>query len=149
MKYVSTINLKELILFHKNTNDSLFLLTLLCTCLCHMLSLSIMIRTLDYCDDDVLWIWYQCVMKPKIWAKPNPKLFSDTNFFQYRIRYFFLYQFFSKQILILLSIPKIFETDTYTFFDTISFRNRYRYHKKTWKSFETESEFVDWIMSLL
>ena len=168
MKYVSTINLKELILFHKNTNDSLFLLTLLCTCLCHMLSLSIMIRTLDYCDDDVLWIWYQCVMKPKIWAKPNPKLFSDTNFFQYRIRYFFLYQFFSKQILILLSIPKIFETETDTFFDTKKFRNWYQYFLRDQIFFETDtdtikkhgkvskpnlklfrSKFVDWIMSLL
>ena len=31
----------------------------------------------------------QCVTKPKIWTKSNPKLFSDTNFFRYRIRYFF------------------------------------------------------------
>ena len=36
-----------------------------------------------------LWPPRQCVTKPKIWAKPNPKLFSDTNCFQYRIRYFY------------------------------------------------------------
>ena len=38
--------------------------------------------------------------------------FSGTNFFRYRIRYFFRYQIFS---------------DTDTFFDTKFFRNRYRY----------------------
>ena len=137
MKYVSTINLKELILFHKNMNDSLFLLTLLCTCLCHMLSLSIMIRTLDYCDDDVLWIWYQCVMKPKIWAKPNPILFSipiffktdfdtfiDTKNFRNRYLYFFRYQNFLKLIPILFSMPKISETDTNTIKKMEKFRNQ-------------------------
>ena len=56
----------------------------------------------------------QCVTKPKIWTKPNPKLFSDTKFFRYRIRYFFRYQFF-------------FDTDTDTFFDTKFFWNWYRY----------------------
>ena len=45
----------------------------------------------------------QCVTIPKIWTKPNPKLFSDTKFFRYRIRYFFRYQIFS-------------DTDTDTFF---------------------------------
>ena len=34
----------------------------------------------------------QCVAKPKIWTKPNPKLFSNTNFFRYRIRFFFCKQ---------------------------------------------------------
>ena len=34
---------------------------------------------------------YQCVTIPKIWTKPNPKLFSHTKFFRYRIRYFFQY----------------------------------------------------------
>ena len=86
----------------------------------------------------------QSVTKPKIWAKPNPKLFSDTNFFRYRIRYFFRYQFFfdtdtdtffdtkffPKPIPILLAIPKNFETDTDTFVDTKNFRNRHRYHKQ-------------------
>ena len=127
MKYVSTINLKELILFHKNTNDSLFLLTLLCTCLCHMLSLSIMIRTLDYCDDDVLWIWYQCVMKPKIWAKPNPILFS---------------------------IPIFFKTDFDTFIDTKNFRNRYQYffrYQKFLKPIPSKNidKFWNWLWSFL
>ena len=70
---------------------------------------------------------FQCVTKPKIWTKPNPKLFSDTKFFRYRIRYFFRYQFFSIPIPILFSIPKFFETNTDTFFDTQIFRNRYRY----------------------
>ena len=55
---------------------------------------------------------YQCVTIPKIWTKPNPKLFSDTKFFRYRIRYFFQYRSFS---------------DTDTFFDTKIFRTRYRY----------------------
>ena len=31
----------------------------------------------------------QCVMIPKIWTKPNLKLFSDTKYFRYRIQYFF------------------------------------------------------------
>ena len=39
----------------------------------------------------------QCVTKPKIWTKPNPKLFSDTKFF--RIWYFFLYLIFRFRIL--------------------------------------------------
>ena len=53
----------------------------------------------------------QCVTKPKIWTKSNPKLFSDTNFCQYQIRYFFRCKIFW---------------------------NRYRYPPKKWKSFETE-----------
>ena len=52
------------------------------------------------------------------------KTFFDTNFFRYRIRYFFRYQFFSdtdtffdtkfflKPIPLLFSIPKFFKTDT-------------------------------------
>ena len=51
----------------------------------------------------------QCVAIPKIWMKPNPKLFSDTKLFWYRIWYF-LYQiylywiryFFRNQILFIL-----------------------------------------------
>ena len=116
--------------------------------------------------DVVKWVTLlQCVTKPKIWTKPNPKLFSDTKFFRYRIRYFFRYRFFSdtdtdtffdtkilrnryqyffryqnfsKPIPILFSIPIFFETDTDTFFETKNFRNRYRYHPNNWNSFETE-----------
>ena len=78
----------------------------------------------------------QCVTKPKIWTKPNPKLFSDTNFFRYRIRYFcdtilrnryqyfFRYQNFSKPIPILFSKPIFSETDTNTNYNTIFFQYR-------------------------
>ena len=65
----------------------------------------------------------------------------------------FLYQFFSKPILfsyqnfskpipILFSIPIFFETDTDTFSNTKFFRNRYRYHQKTWEGFETETFYI-------
>ena len=47
--------------------------------------------------------------------------------FRNRYRYFLWEQNFSKPIPILFSIPKFFETDTDTFFDTNFFRNRYRY----------------------
>ena len=57
----------------------------------------------------------QCVTKPKIWTKPNPKLFSDTKFFRYRIRNFFRYQIFSIPNPKLFSIPKIFDTEFKTF----------------------------------
>ena len=110
---------------------------------------------------------HQCVTKPKIWAKPNPKLFSETNFFRYRIRYFFRYQFFSetdtdtfidtkifrnryryffryqkfsKPIPILFPIPKNFETDTDTFSDTKKNRNRYRYFFWYQFFFETDTD---------
>ena len=53
--------------------------------------------------------------------------FFDTEIFRNRYRYFFRYQFFSKPIPILFSIPNFFETDTDTFFDTKFFRNQYRY----------------------
>ena len=66
----------------------------------------------------------QCLTKPKIWTEPNTDTFFDTKIFGNRYQYFFRYQIFSKPILILLSIPKFFETDA----DTI----------KKWKSFETE-----------
>ena len=44
-----------------------------------------------------VWVVGQCVTKPKIWTKPNSEFatFSGTNFFRYRIRYFFRYQIFS------------------------------------------------------
>ena len=32
----------------------------------------------------IFFIRRQCVTKPKIWVKPNPKIFSDTNFFNSR-----------------------------------------------------------------
>ena len=38
----------------------------------------------------------QCVMIPKIGTKPNPKLFSDTNFFPIQNPIFLRYQFFFK-----------------------------------------------------
>ena len=68
--------------------------------------------------------------------------------FRNRYRYFFRYQFFSKPIPILFSIPHFFETNTDTFFDTKNFRNRYRYHQKNGKvskprSFETETSHSD------
>ena len=43
---------------------------------------------------------------------------------------------------ILFSIQIFFKTDTDTFFDTKIFRNRYRYHQKTWKGFETETFYI-------
>jgi len=77
-------------------------------------------------------------------------LFQYKNF-RNRYQYFFRYQFFSKPIPILFSVPNFFETDTDTFFETKFFRNRYRYFfryqnfskpipipSKNWKSFETE-----------
>ena len=82
---------------------------------------------------------WQCVTKPKIWTIPIPILFSDTNFFRYRYRYFLRYQNFTKPIPILFSIPKLFETDT--FFHTKFFRNQYRYFLKP-KIFETDTDTI-------
>ena len=42
------------------------------------------------------------------------------------LRYFFLYQFFSRPIPILFSVPNFFETDSETFFGTKFFRDRFR-----------------------
>ena len=93
---------------------------------------------------------------PKIWTKPNPKLFPipnifdtesdtffDTNFFWYWYRYFFRYKILRNRYQYFFSKPKFFETDTFlipkiletntkffetdTFFDTKNVRNRYRY----------------------
>ena len=73
----------------------------------------------------------QCVTKPKIWTKSNPKLFSDTNFFRYRIRYFFRYQFFS-------------ETDTDTFFETKFFSKPIPIPSKNMEKFRNRiSSFLD------
>ena len=52
------------------------------------------------------------------------KTFFDTNFFRYRIRYFFRYQNFPKPIPILFPIPKNFETDTNTIKNVEKFRTR-------------------------
>ena len=56
----------------------------------------------------------QCVTIPKIWTKPNPKLFSDTKFIRYRIRYFFRYQIFTIPNPILFTIPNFFDTESET-----------------------------------
>ena len=47
------------------------------------------------------------VTLPKIWKKPNPKLFSDTKFFRHRIHYFL--------------IPNFFYTESDTFFSKLNF----------------------------
>ena len=47
------------------------------------------------------------VTLPKIWKKPNPKLFSDTKFFRHRIHYFL--------------IPNFFYTESDTFFFKLNF----------------------------
>ena len=68
--------------------------------------------------------WDQCVTIPKIWTKPNPKLFSDTKFFRYRIRYFFRYQIFTIPNPILFTIPNFFDTESETTKKMEKFRNR-------------------------
>ena len=78
--------------------------------------------------------------------------FFETKIFQNRYRYFFRYQFFwnrywyffwnqnfPKPIPIFFSIPKNFETNTNTFFDTKFFQNRYRSYQNNWKSFEAKN----------
>ena len=95
-----------------------------------MLCQRIILIWMHFHNDHMEWRSQQWVTKPKIWTKP--KLFSDTKIFRYRIRYFFRYQNFPKPIPILFSIPKIFETDTDTFFETYFFRNRYRYFFETY-----------------
>ena len=76
-------------------------------------------RLIAFQPCSTFWVQYR--------YKEAKKRSSNTNFFRNRYRYFYRYQNFSKPIPILLSIPKIFETDTDTFFDTKIFRNRYRY----------------------
>ena len=81
----------------------------------------------------------QCVTIPKIWTKPNLKLF-----FRYRIRYFFRYQIFSIPNPILFPILNFYNTESDTFHDTKFFRYRIRNHPKNGKvlkprSFETET----------
>ena len=82
--------------------------------------------------------WQQCVTIPKIWPKPNPKLFSDTIFFRYRIWYFFLY------LVFLILNPIFFWYRIRYSFDTKFFRdwiqNRQKHGKVLKpKSFETET----------
>ena len=69
----------------------------------------------------------QCVAKPKIWTKPNPKLFPIPIFVDTESDTFFDTKCFPIPIPILFSIPEFFETESDTFFDTNFFRNRYRY----------------------
>ena len=66
----------------------------------------------------------QCVTIPKIWTKPNPKLFPIPNFSDTESDTF--------------SISKIYDTESDTFFNTKFFRYRIRNHQKKLKSFETE-----------
>ena len=102
--------------------------------------------------------WYEsetvCGETPNL-NETESKTFSDTKFFRYRIRYFFRYQFFSnndpffrykfclKPIPILFPIPKFSETNTDTLIVTYFFRNRYRYHLKTWKFLNHIWSFLD------
>ena len=96
----------------------------------------------------------QCVTKPKIWTKPNPKLFSDTNFFRYRYRYFFRYQNFSKPNPIFFFDAKIFRNRYRYFFYTTKFSkpilfynkcfwNWYRYHQRNMKKLNKSETFLD------
>ena len=60
----------------------------------------------------------------KIWTEPNPKLFSDTKYFRYRIGYFFCFQ---------IPNPRLFFIPN--FFIPKFFWYRIWYHTKKLKSF--------------
>ena len=67
---------------------------------------------------------HQYVTIPRIWTKPNPKLFFDTKFFRYQSDTFF--------------IPNLFDTESDTFSDNKIFLMPKPKLSQKWKSFETK-----------
>ena len=65
-----------------------------------------------------------CTPNCYVMNETESKTFSDTKFVRYRIRYFFLYQIFTKPNPILFTIPNLFDTESETIQKIEKFRNQ-------------------------